>query len=387
MNKKNLVETFEDNFKNYIGTKYAIGTSMGRTALYSILKAIDLEENDEVIIPAYICEAVPNTVIKIGAVPIFVDINVNDYHISCSHLESLISKKTRVVIVNHTFGYPENIDEIKSIISRKQNDRKIYLIEDVAHALGAEYKNHKLGSLGDAGFFSLTKNMVDIGGGVISTNNSTIAHNTRKFVNQSREISISNRLFFGALSFFDIARINSKISNFFMGILEIMPKKFQCIAADYNEKFKIPDGASMSALQAYIALLQLDRLDDFNNKRNYNQSILDDFLRNIQQINVLQPYIKDSNHVCTWYVIHVNKSNIRDEMINLCKNKHIYFSKFWDPLPIEQSSFYKQSPADVPNAIDNARSTIVFKISPSISSSIIKSIGQTILELLNIEEY
>lgn len=155
MIQKKLVESFEEEFAAYIGTKYAIGTSMGRTALFVILKAIGLEENDEVIIPAYICEVVPNSVVKLKGVPIFVDINLENYHISLFHLQSLINIKTKAIIIDHIFGYPEEIDAIKEII--KKSGQKIFLIEDAAHALGAEYKNHKVGSLGDIGFFQFYK--------------------------------------------------------------------------------------------------------------------------------------------------------------------------------------------------------------------------------------
>ena len=178
MIKEKFVHQFERSLAAYLGIKNVIGTSMGRTALYAVLKAIDIKENDEVIIPAYICEVVPNAIIKLGGTPVFVDINENNYHISLSHLESLINEKTRAIIINHPFGVPEKIDEIVEIINKQPG--KIFLIEDAAQALGAEYKGKKIGSFGDAAIFSLWKNMINIGGGAVVTNNQAIEEFVRK---------------------------------------------------------------------------------------------------------------------------------------------------------------------------------------------------------------
>jgi len=371
------IESFEARLADYLGVEYVVGTSMGRTALFALLKAINLEKDDEVIVPAYICEVVPNTVLKAGGIPIFVDTNSDDYHISLPHLELLISKKTKAIIINHIFGYPEDVDKIKVIIERTH--RKISLIEDVAHALGAEYGGHKVGNLGDAAIFSFTKNMVNVGGGAIATNDLVIATNARRLVKGSMNISPLNQLFFGVLSFFEMGRVGSRINNLFMSILETLPKKLQFLTKEHTNALKIPGGMIISRRQAHIASLQLNKLDILNEQRNYNQSVLDNLLRNNQQIDILKPYVKNAKHVCTWYVIRVKEQKVKDKIINLCRNNHVYLSKFWGPPLIEQTKFYKQSPADVPNAIGNARSTIVFKMNPNISQRTLEKIGNVLM--------
>lgn len=377
--ERGAIESFEAKLADYLGVKYVVGTSMGRTGLFAILKAINLQKDDEVIVPAYICEVVPNAVLKAGGIPIFVDTNSDDYHISLPHLESLISKKTKAIIINHIFGYPEDVDKIKAIIERTR--RKIYLIEDVAHALGAEYMGHKVGSIGDVAMFSFTKNMVNVGGGAIATSDPVIATNARRFVKSSVNISFLNKLFFGMLSFFEMGRVSSRINNLFMDILETLPEKLQFLTKEYTNALKIPDDMSMSRRQACIASLQLNKLDILNEQRKYNQNILDNLLKNSQQIDILKPYVENAKHVCTWYGIRIKEPKVKDKIINLCRNNHVYLSKFWDPLPIEQSKFYKQNPADVPNAIDNARSTIVFKMNPNVSQSGLERIGNILMYL------
>lgn len=371
------IESFEAEFANYLGVEHVVGTSMGRTALFALLKAINLEKDDEVIVPAYICEVVPNAVLKAGGIAIFVDINSDDYHISLPHLESLITKKTKAIIINHIFGYPEDVGKIKAIIERTH--RKIYLIEDVAHALGAECMGYKVGSIGDAAIFSFTKNMVNVGGGAIATNDPIIATNARRFVKNSMNISLLNQLFFGMLSFFDIGRVGSIINNLFVNILETLPKILQFLTKESTDALKIPDDMSISRRQAHIASLQLNKLDILNEQRNYNQSILDNLLKNSQQIDILKPYVKSAKHVCTWYVICMKEPKLRDKTKNLCRNNHVYLSRLWDPIPVQQNKSYKQSPADVPNAIHNAHSTMIFKMNPSMSQRELERVGNILL--------
>lgn len=373
------IESFETKLADYLGVEYVVGTSMGRTALFALLKAINLEKDDEVIVPAYICEVVPNAVLKAGGIPIFVDTNSDGYHISLPHLESLISEKTKAIIINHIFGYPEDVDKIKAIIERTH--RKIYLIEDVAHALGAEYMERKVGSIGDAAMFSFTKNMVNAGGGAIATNDPVIAANARRFVKCSVNISFLNKLFFGMLSFFEMGRVSSRINNLFMDILETLPEKLQFLTKEYTNALKIPDDMGISRKQACIASLQLNKLDVLNEQRNHNQNILDNLLKNSQQIDILKPYVKNAKHVCTWYVIRIKEPKVKDKIINLCRNNHVYLSRFWDPIPVQQNGSYKQSPADVPNAMDNARSTVVFKMNPNVSHGVLEKVGDILMYL------
>ena len=151
----NHIKQAENWFKEYFKTKEVFSFNSGRSALYFILRAFGIEKDDEVIIQAFTCVAVPEPVMWLGAKPIYADID-QSLNIDPGLLEKLITPKTRVIIVQHTFGVPANINAIKKI-TRKYNLR---LIEDCCHALGAEYENKKTGTFGDAAFFSFGRDKV-----------------------------------------------------------------------------------------------------------------------------------------------------------------------------------------------------------------------------------
>jgi len=380
MIKKRIIDSFEQEFAAYIGTKYAIGTSMGRTALFAVLKAIGVEENDEIIMPAYICEVVPNSVLKLNGVPIFVDINLTDYHISLSHLQSLINSKTKAIIINHIFGYPEDVDAIKEIIDKYE--QKIFLIEDAAHALGAEYKGRKVGNLGDAAIFSFSKKLITIGGGAITTNNSLIAENIKKIVYASKDLHLINKIFFGILSYIDRSRINSKLSQKLMKFLEDFPKKFSLITKSYKEGLKIPNELMISPVQAFFILWQLKKIDEINKKCNSYQNVLDISLKECKKIDILKNDKEDSHHVCSWYIIIFNDEKLMKNVTYNLRQNNVFLSKFWEIPLIEQNGQYRQSVTDVPNSVKIARKTSVFKMSPNLSNNSITIISQKLIEEL-----
>lgn len=124
--------------------------SSARAGLFYSLKALNLQEGDEVIIQAFTCVAVPASVVWAGLTPVFVDIDKKTYNIDIEDLSKKITNKTRVIIVQHTFGIPAPIKEILKIASEKN----IYVIEDCAHVFGGTLNGKVLGTFGDIGVFS-----------------------------------------------------------------------------------------------------------------------------------------------------------------------------------------------------------------------------------------
>lgn len=166
------VENFEKDFSSYIGVKFCIGVGSGTDALLLALKALNISTGDEVIVPAFSFIASASPILMIGAKPVFIDIKENLPIIDEKQIEEKISKKTRAIIVVHLYGFPCNLEIIKKI-AKKYN---IALIEDVAQAHGAIYRNKKVGSFGDISIFSFypTKNLGAFGdAGAITTNNKT----------------------------------------------------------------------------------------------------------------------------------------------------------------------------------------------------------------------
>ena len=148
--KGESIVNLENEFKKYLGVKYAISFNSGRSAFYAILKALNLEKGSDVLLQAFTCNAVPNPVLWADLNLVYIDC-ADDFNINADKLNGLIREnKPIVIVIQHTFGLPANINEILEIA--KQND--LIVIEDCAHALGATYNGRKVGTFGKASFFS-----------------------------------------------------------------------------------------------------------------------------------------------------------------------------------------------------------------------------------------
>ncbi len=185
----NANSKFGREFAEYIGRKHVINTSFGRTAIYLGLRAIDVL-NKEVIIPKFTCTVVRQAVIMAGATPVFVDIDYDNFGFDINDLKQKITKNTKAIIATHYFGrVVGNFEEIIKIT--KQNN--LLLVEDCAHSLGAEYKGKRVGTFGDFSIFSLTKNMINFGGGVLSTNSDIIFNSALRIAIEEKK-SIKKRI-------------------------------------------------------------------------------------------------------------------------------------------------------------------------------------------------
>ncbi len=149
------VKKAEQWFKDYFAAGEAISFNSGRSALMAILKTFNIGNGDEVLIQAFTCVAVPDPIIWVGAKPIYVDID-ETLNIDPNQLEKHITRKTKAIIVQHTFGIPAKIEMITKI-AQKYN---LILIEDCAHSLGAEINGKKVGTFGDAAFFSFGRDKI-----------------------------------------------------------------------------------------------------------------------------------------------------------------------------------------------------------------------------------
>jgi dTDP-4-amino-4,6-dideoxygalactose transaminase len=164
------VQSFEKEFATYIGARYSLGVASGTDAILLALRACDIQEGDEVIVPAFSFIASATPIAMVGAKPVFVDVREDFPVIDEKKIEQAITSKTRAIIIVHLYGYACAVDIIKEI-AKKHN---MYVIEDVAQAHGTIYKNRKVGSFGDIAAFSFypTKNLGAFGdaGAVVTSN-------------------------------------------------------------------------------------------------------------------------------------------------------------------------------------------------------------------------
>jgi perosamine synthetase len=142
-------------------------TSSGRQALYDTLRAFGIRKGDEVIIQAFTCIAVPAPILWTGATPVYADIVPETYNLDPEDVRQKITKRTKAIVVQHTFGIPGPIEELQALA--KEYD--LYLIEDCAHSLGGQYMEKPLGTYGDAAILSFGRDkMISsvFGGAVVS---------------------------------------------------------------------------------------------------------------------------------------------------------------------------------------------------------------------------
>ncbi len=152
---------FEREFSSFCGTKAAVSTSSGTTALHLTLTAIGIGAGDEVITTPHTFIATSNSIIHTGAKPVFVDIDPDTHNIDASKIEAAITPKTKAIIPVHIYGTPADMDAIMEIA--EQHGLKV--VEDACQAAGAEYRGRKTGSMGNAGCFSFFPSKVMTVGG------------------------------------------------------------------------------------------------------------------------------------------------------------------------------------------------------------------------------
>lgn len=180
------VGIFADNLADYLSINHVIPCGNGTDALCLALMALDLNKGDEVIVPAFNFIAAAEAVALLGLVPVFADVEEDNFNISVESIANRITTKTKAIIVVHLFGAAADMDPIMALAQQHQ----IQVIEDVAQALGGEYKGRKLGTIGMIGCTSFfpTKNLACFGdGGAVFTNDLKLGEKVKMLANHGQK--------------------------------------------------------------------------------------------------------------------------------------------------------------------------------------------------------
>ena len=340
--------------KNYLGTKEVFLYESGRTALFAALKALKIGHGDEVILQAYTCVAVPEPVLWVGAKPVYADINLSSANISLESVNKLINVNTKAIIVQHTFGNPAPINQLVHIAK----ERGIYLIEDCAHAFGAEFENQKLGTFGDVSFSSFGRDKVisSVFGGFLAINNRSLVEPVK---NTSMRFDYPKRLWIKKQLLHPIITWNTKNGGgFFAKAIFVLSKKFgltskaveQCERSGKKPSFI---GHRMPNALATLALNQFKKLERFNRHR---QALASYYAKHLRKDIRFQKQGKDGIYL-RFLIQTANPKGLMQE----AKEQKIYLGDWYQqtiaPEGVQNESI-QLNEQDTPNAARLARRSI-----------------------------
>ncbi len=297
------VKNFEEEFSKYLGVKHSISVGNGTDALVISLLALGIKSGDEIITTPYTFFATAESIAKVGAIPVFVDVNKDTYNIDVTKIEEKITDKTKAIMPVHIFGLPCDMDKINEIAKKHH----LYVIEDACQAVGSSIGKRKIGTLSDIACFSFfpTKNLGCAGdGGMITTNDDNLAtiarayrvHGSGKDGCKAYELLTGEKI--------EIQETTTEDNTVYN------PLKYYNFLIGYNSR--------LDEMQAVILRKRLKFLDNYNDDRiqtakYYNERFKDTKL-------IVPKVTKGFRHI---YHLYILQSNKRTELINYLKEQNI----------------------------------------------------------------
>lgn len=299
-----LINKFEQIVADYVGAKYAVAVSNGTAALHVACLAAGVKEGDEVITTPITFVASANCALYCGATPVFADIKPETYNIDPSDIKKKITNKTRAIIAVHFTGQPCELDEIHEIAK----EYNLVVIEDAAHALGAEYKGRKIGSISDLTTFSFhpVKHITTGEGGMITTNDEEL---------------YKKLLFFRSHG---ITRVHSEMSTY--------DGDWYYEQVDLGYNYRITD------IQCALGISQMNKIDKFVFRRKEIAGRYNELLKDCSGI-ILPKQLDGCNNSWHLYVIQVvgkERKYIFDEL----RNKNIGVNVHY--IPVHTQPYYRE---------------------------------------------
>jgi dTDP-4-amino-4,6-dideoxygalactose transaminase len=380
------VAQFENEFASYLGARSVYAFNSGRTALYTALQALELNPETEVIVPAYTCAIVFEVILRLGLKPILIDVNPETYNINPDLIPRAITSKTRVIIPVHLFGQPCEMDKIMEIA--KKHD--LYIIEDVAQALGARHNNVKVGKLSDLAIFSFGpgKSITSGEGGALSVNNADFTEKIAELQARLKAPDLnwnltlmrnilamkmfSKQYLYGAVR----SRLEDSLAKGDQEIVENCIKLTQKgRSTSVHPTIRL---AKMPSVSAVIASMQLKKLDIFNAKRVRNADELSKLLHCMTDLIQLPKIGHDVGSTFTRYTIKLLKQP-REPLMARLLMKGIDTERPYDYLP----HLFKSLKIDAPKAEELAKSSLTLPNHPLVRTQDITKIANTLSNELN----
>jgi perosamine synthetase len=287
-----FIERFEGGFAKRLGVPHAISCCNGTVALHLALLALGIGKGDEVLVPSLTYVASANAITYTGAHPVFVDSDLDTWNVSVEDLERKVTPRTRAILIVHLYGRAADMDGVLEV-SRRHGLR---VIEDVAEAMGGEYRGQALGTLGDVGAFSFFGNkIVTCGeGGMVVTRAEDLARRIRQLKGQGQDPA--RRYWFPIIG--------------------------------YNYR--------MTNIAAAIGLAQLECLDEHLARRDAVRGWYDEALSSLQGIRPQRPAASGTRSVCWLYsvVLSALEEGGRDRVMEILGHDGIDTRPFFYPCHI-----------------------------------------------------
>lgn len=344
---------FEKRFAEYVGAKHAIAMNSATAALHIALIAAGVKPGDEVITTSMTFAATVNTIVHVGATPVFVDVDEETGCIDADKIEEKITEKTKAIVPVHYTGHSCDMDKIRAI-AEKYN---LFVSEDAAHAIETYYKGDLIGKKGDCASFSFyaTKNICTGEGGMLTTNRDDIAAKARTISLHGMSKGAWNRYGKGGAWRYDIEYPGFK----------------------YN----------MFDIQAALAKTQLDKLDLMQQRRKeivkaYNEAF--GCVKGVK-IPVVREYTTHSWHL---YVLRLDIEYLtidRDKFIELMGEANIGTSVHF--IPVHLMSYYKDNygfkAGDLPATEKYFESVVSLPLYPKMTDGDVQDVIEAVTAIIN----
>jgi dTDP-4-amino-4,6-dideoxygalactose transaminase len=330
------VAEFEKNVAAYCGSKHAIGVSSGTDALLVSLMALDVKPGDEVITTPFSFFATAGCVSRLGARPVFVDIDPDTYNVDPAGIEEKITRKTRAIIPVHLFGQLARMEAIAEIAQR----HNLAVVEDAAQAIGASRNGTLAGNFGDCGCFSFypTKNLGGFGdGGLVTTNSDSLADNIRTL----RDHGQKPRYF------------------------------YKVIGGNFR----------LDGIQGAVLNVKLKYLDDWNEKRRQNAALYDRLFAD----SPVRPPAIDKGNVSIYHQYTITVPE-RDKLQKYLADNDIGSAVFY-PKPLHLQDCFKElgyKEGDIPIAEKLCNEVLSLPVYPELSPEEIECVAGTVLKFYGI---
>lgn len=359
---KNAVQEFEKKFAQAFKSIDAISFPYGRSAQWAFFNAMGIKDK-EIIMPAYTCSVVAHAVTLSGNRPRFVDIQLDDYNMDLDLIPKLINENTKAIIATHTFGYPQNIDRLESIINEaeKKYGHKIWLMQDCCHAFGAEWNGRMIGTSGDVSVyaFNISKIMTTIFGGILTFQDPDLANKVRKWRDANYQ---KPSLFKSWLRRLYLLSVYIAFSEKFYGMTWWLQEKTSILnrftsAYHLDEKIHFPPDYKdlMLDVEAAVGLEQLKKYNKIIQKRRENALWYHNNLRRRDDW-IFPPIRKGATY--SHYVVRVPN---REKVINEYAKKGIHLGKLIQ-YSIPNTAPYKKFGETCKNANLASKQTINFSL-------------------------